>query len=86
MSDQRTAAAYRILDIGYEIKTLLDEARRLVRENSGELTQNRAESYWYPHILMSLSEDHGYLGGSMCTMEDSAREILSDVENEGGDE
>ena len=71
----RTEAAERIMEITEEIRGLVQEAMGLVRENGSDLTRERARSYWYPHILMALGEGHGYLGGSMCSMEDTAREL-----------
>jgi hypothetical protein len=31
---------------------------------------------------MALDNDHGYMGGSMCTMEDTANEFDEDNEDE----
>jgi len=81
----KTEAAERIMEIAEEIRDLVQEAMELVNENGYGLTQARARSYWYPHILTSLSSDHGYIGGSMCSMEDTARE-LEEEENEEDDE
>ncbi len=71
----KTVAAERIMEITEEIRELVQEAMDLIRENGSDLTRERARSYWYPHILMNLNDDHGYLGGSMCSMESSAREL-----------
>ena len=30
-----------------------------------------AKSYWLAHIVTALDKDHGYLGGSMGTMQDT---------------
>jgi hypothetical protein len=75
----KTEAAERIMEIAEEIRELLQEAMELAGKD--EMVYNRARSYWYPHILTSLGGDHGYLGGSMCSMEDTAREL-----EEAGDE
>ncbi len=71
----KTQAAERIMEITEEIRDLVQEAMDLIRENGSDLTRERARSYWYPHILMNLNDDHGYLGSSMCTMEGSAQEL-----------
>jgi hypothetical protein len=82
----RTEAAERIMEITEEIRGLVQEAMDLVRENGSDLTRERARSYWYPHILMALGEGHGYLGGSMCSMESTAGELEGEDEEEEGDE
>jgi len=69
----RTEAAERIMEIAEEIRGLVGEAIELAREDDG--VYNRARSYWYPHILVALGGDHGFMGGSMCSMEDTAREL-----------
>jgi hypothetical protein len=89
----KTEAAERIMEITEEIRELVQEAMDLIREEGSDLTRDRAQSYWYPHILTSLGGDHGYLGSSMCSMEDTARELeesgeeVEDAdEDEEGDE
>lgn len=77
----QTEAATRIREIAYEIRNLLHEAMDIVGEHGDRLTHDRARSYWYPHMLISLGGDHGYLGGSMCSMEDTAAEL--EAESEG---
>ena len=63
----KTQAAERIREIADEIRELLAEAIDLTDYDSG--AYSRARSYWYPHILIALGGDHGYLGSSMCSME-----------------
>lgn len=72
---------YRFEEIICEIKELLEEAIDLVPDHA----RARAESYWYSHISTSLNEDHGYLGGSMCSMQDTAEEFDEDEEEEEED-
>ena len=62
---------YRFEEIKEQIKELLDEAFDLVPDYA----RSRAESYWYSHIAMALDEDHGYLGSSMCSMQDTLEEF-----------
>ena len=64
-----------------EIRELLDEALDLVPEG---LTRSRAESYWYAHMIVNVTEDHGYMGGSMCSMQDTLEEF--DEEDEEDEE
>ncbi len=85
----KTEAAERIMEITEEIRELVQEAMDLVRQEGTSLDRERARSYWYAHILMNLGGDHGYLGGSMCSMEDTARELeegTDEDEDEGEDE
>ena len=82
----RTEAAERIMEITEEIRDLVQEAMDLIRENGSDLTRERARSYWYAHIRMSLDEDHGYLARGNCTMEDSARVLMAEEEDEILDE
>jgi hypothetical protein len=71
----------RLLEIKEEIKELLDEAIGLVRDHAPGAA-SRAEAYWYPHILCALDKDHGYMGGSMYTLQSAIDEMDEDGENE----
>jgi hypothetical protein len=74
----------RLVNIQNEMLELLDEASRLVRNNGGQEWE-RAKAYWVAQISMALSNNHNYVGGSMCTMEDTI-ENLAPVEEEDSDE
>lgn len=78
-SAETTDIGYQLQDLAYEIKELADNAMRLVR---GTEEEGRARSYWYPHIVMAVSEDHGYMGKSMFTMMDSAESLIKGSEDE----
>tara|TARA_S200000501_G_scaffold321758_1_gene317352 strand:- start:297 stop:524 length:228 start_codon:yes stop_codon:yes gene_type:complete len=69
---------YRFEEIKEQIKELLEEAIDLVPDHA----RARAESYWYPHISMALDEDHGYIGGSMCSMQDTIEEWEDEDEDD----
>lgn len=58
----------RLNEIKDEIAELIAEARVLLR---GTPEAHRAEAYWLAHIRCALDSDHGYLGGSMVTMQDT---------------
>ena len=64
----------RFKDIIKEIKTLTKEAMNLLPEP----VYDRAESYWYTHIMTSLDKDHEIAGTSIsdlaCTMKDTHEE------------
>jgi hypothetical protein len=78
----RFQAGERILEIKEEIIDLVQEAMDLMRYEGTDTERERARSYWYAHIRTALDEDSGYMGRSMCTMEDSARELMADEEDE----
>ena len=62
-----------------EIKELLDEALDLVPEG---FARSRAESYWYGNMIVNETDDHGYMGGSMCSMQDTLEEFDEEEEDE----
>lgn len=74
MSENR----YRFEEIIGQIRELLEEAIDLVPESN----RARAESYWYPHIVTSLDNDHEFMGGSMCCMNDTLEEWDESDEDE----
>ena len=82
----RFEAGERILEITEEIRELLQEAMDLVRSEGTDFDRERARSYWYGHILIALGGDHGYMGRSMCSMTDTAEELMADEEPEEEEE
>ena len=69
----------RLNDIKDEMENLLREARKIVHKYP---EHHRAEAYWIPHIKMALLKEHGYLGRSMCTMEDTINEMEESMKGE----
>lgn len=69
----------RLTSIKEEIKELAREAFRLVR---GTKEEGRAHSYWYPHIVMSLDDDHSYLGKEMATMQGAVDGLTEELEDD----
>ena len=82
----RFQAGERILEIKEEIIDLVQEAMDLMRYEGTDTERERARGYWYAHIRLALDEDSGFMGRSMCTMEDSARELMAEEEDEAEDE
>jgi len=82
----RFQAGERILEIKEEIIDLVQEAMDLMRYEGTDTERERARGYWYAHIRTALDEDSGFMGRSMCTMEDSARELMAEEEDEAEDE
>jgi len=63
-----------------EILEKLVEAEGILREVGGDI-QERAMSYWVPHIYQALQNETRWLGGSMITAEDTINEIENMVED-----
>ena len=76
----RFEAGERILEISEEIRDLLQEAMDLVRSEGTDFDRERARSYWYGHIQIALGGEHGYMGRSMCSMADTAEELMVEEE------
>lgn len=68
---------YQLEELQEQMLNLLGEAESLVRGTSEE---GPAQAYWLAHVETALTNDHGYLGGSMTTMQDTI-----DALREGGD-
>ena len=73
---------YRFEEIIGEIKELLEEALDLVPEG---YVRSRAESYWYAHMIVNVTEDHGYMSASMCSMQDTLEEFEEEDEEDEED-
>ena len=60
-----------------KIKELMWEAKDIVDQYDvgGPNIKARANAYWFPHISMALDTDHDYVGGSMCSLQDTIDEI-----------
>ena len=70
---------YRFEEIMGEIKALLDEVIDIVPQG---FSRSRAESYWYGNMIVNVSEDHGYMCSSMCSMQDTLEELNEEEEDE----
>ncbi|MHC4464217.1 MAG: hypothetical protein ACYS30_22735 [Planctomycetota bacterium] len=65
----------RLEEIQNEMLELLREAKSLIRRSGDSRTFERARSYWLAHVEMALTKEHGYMGGSMVTMQDTIEEL-----------
>ena len=65
-----------------EIKELLEEAIDLVPEG---FSRARAKSYWYANMIINVTEDHEYMGSSMCSMQDTLEEFDEEEDEEDYD-
>jgi hypothetical protein len=72
----------RLEEIKNKIKNLAQEAMEIVR---GTSEYERARAYWYGHLVMSLDDDHMYVGHN-TNMEDTIEALRSQVEDEDEEE
>jgi hypothetical protein len=75
--------AERLAEIKDEMLELLREAARLTRDTPEE---DRARSYWLAHIRIALDDEHSYLGGSMCTMQETIEALEEGDDDDADDE
>ena len=61
---------------------LLGQAEGLLH---GTSEYDSAKAYWLAHVETALSNDHGYLGGSMTTMQDTIDALRDGGEDEDDD-
>ena len=57
----------RFEEIIQQINELTEEAFNLLPDS----VNVRAKSYWYAHITTALNNDNGFMGRSMCNMQDT---------------
>lgn len=69
-------------EIQMQMIECLEQAKTLIKQSGQEMTLQRAESYWLAHTRIALTNDHAYLGGSMCSMEDTIAEIEGAAEDD----
>ena len=69
-------------EIQAQMLECLEQAKTLIKQSGPEMTLQRAESYWLAHAKIALTNDHAYLGGSMCSMEGTIAEIEAATEDE----
>ncbi|MGH1515543.1 hypothetical protein [Ralstonia solanacearum] len=73
----RTDVVEELNDIQQQMLDLIENARGLLKAGGFGSALDRAEDYWIAHITMAISDDHGYLGRSGCTLQDTIEEIES---------
>ena len=65
-----------------QILELVEQARALLRRNELQGALMRAESYWIAHVTTAISNNHGYLGKSMVSLQDTIDEIKDAEDDE----
>ena len=82
----RFEAGERILEISEEMQELLREAMGLISDHGTDLDYQRARSYWYAHIIISLGGEHGYMARSAGSMIGTAEDLMAGEDDEEEDE
>ena len=67
----RTEAAEILMDAKETIEEALEQARTALRALDDDFAFQQADAYWLAHIRTALDREHGYMGGSMVTMQDT---------------
>ncbi len=65
-------------EIQSQILESVEQARALLRRNELQGALMRAESYWIAQVITAISNNHGYLGKSMVSLQDTIEEIEND--------
>jgi hypothetical protein len=66
----RIEAIERLNEIRDEIGELVHEAKDILKSQNDDAAAT-GNAYWYAQIVCALSDDHDYIGGSMCTLQGS---------------
>lgn len=82
MSNEREEAFDRLSEIKDEIKELMSEAKKIIRQHCEPITWERAKSYWFAAMSMALDNEHDYLGKEPFTMQDAIDELDDYVDEE----
>ena len=69
-------------EIQSQILELVEQARALLRNNEYQGALARAESYWIAQVITAISNNHGYLGKSMVSLQDTIDEIKDAEDDE----
>lgn len=80
--EKRQELINELREIQVQMLECLDQAKALIKLSGQDMTLQRAESYWLAHAKIALTNDHSYLGGSMCSMEDTIAEIEATTEDD----
>ena len=71
----RQAIVDELGEIQSQILELVEQARALLRRHQLQGALMRAESYWIAHVTTAISNNHGHLGKSMVSLQDTIDEI-----------
>jgi hypothetical protein len=83
--EKRQELVDELREIQAQMLECLEQAKTLIAQSGQNMTLQRAEAYWLAHARIALTKDHAYLGGSMCSMEDTIAEIEEASEDDDED-
>jgi hypothetical protein len=78
----RQAIVDELGEIQSQILELVEQARALLRRHQLQGALMRAEAYWIAHVTTAISNNHGYLGKSMVSLQDTIDEIKDAEDDE----
>ena len=76
----------RLLELIEELDEIKDSLLELVERaeaalrDGPESVRARAQCYWLAHIRTAIDREHGYLGGSLVTMDETIDELSARVD------
>lgn len=70
--DENANRAMELEELQDQMLELLGQAENVLQ---GTSAYDGAKAYWLAHVETALTNDHGYLGGSMTTMQDTIDEL-----------
>jgi len=71
-----------LTQIKEQMLDLIENVRGILKAGGFGSALARAEDYWMAHLTCAISHDHGYLGRSGCTLQDTIEEIESGEDEE----
>ncbi|MDC6176280.1 hypothetical protein [Ralstonia solanacearum] len=71
-----------LTQIKEQMLDLIENVRGVLKAGGFTSALDRAEDYWIAHLTCAISHDHGYLGGSGWTLQDTIEEIESGEDEE----
>ncbi|WP_259341490.1 hypothetical protein [Ralstonia solanacearum] len=75
-----------LIEIKAQMLDLIENVRGVLKAGGFRSALDRAEDYWMAHLTCAISHDHGYLGGSGCTLQDTIEEIERGEDEDEEDE
>ncbi|MCL9851882.1 hypothetical protein RSP673_019450 (plasmid) [Ralstonia solanacearum P673] len=75
-----------LTQIKEQMLDLIENVRGVLKAGGFGSALDRAEDYWIAHLTCAISHDHGYLGGSGCTLQDTIEEIESGEDEDEEDD
>jgi len=77
--ETKAELADRLEEVKVAFMGILDHTKRMLEaarlSGVAEAEARRAESYWLAHLRIALDNEHQFLGGSMCTLQETLDEL-----------